>query len=232
MSTDVNGAISDPKSLAQQIFDQTALKYREEPTDQNFFLLSRRKLERDDRAQVTEVVYGVVGPMPLGLPTLSHLVKALAIEERFQEAAHFCGLWLAKDPSNLEALRLSCVLSCKRMDMAAARSSYQSLQKSNATPGVLWAMETLMLLSFFDGRHTSEAARYMMGSTPQDPMARLIAAEAAFHCEDASLLAAALLADPHLAADSPQRVAKATLMLRGLLLGMFHLRCGNLGDES
>jgi hypothetical protein len=232
MPTDLNSAVSESKSSAQESFDRTALKYREEPTDENFFQLSRSKPGRDERAQVTAVVYSVVGPMPLGLPTLSHLVNALAIEERFQEAAYFAGLWLAKAPSSLEALRLSCILSCKLMDLAGARSSFQSLQRSNATPGVLWAMETLMLLSFFDGSHANETARHMMGSTPYDPMAPLIAAEVAFHCEDASLLTTALLADPHLAEDSPPRVAKAMLMLRQLLLRILHLRCGNLGDES
>jgi hypothetical protein len=63
MPTDLNSAVSESKSSAQESFDRTALKYREEPTDENFFQLSRSKPGRDERAQVTANALGAANPI-------------------------------------------------------------------------------------------------------------------------------------------------------------------------
>ena len=217
--------------LDQQLFELAAVCYRADPSDDNFADLCVKKPERDEYVQATALVYEVAVQNAFALPVLVHLAKALAMEHRYQEAAHFCTQWLEKDPANVEALRLSCLVSCRRMDRRAALVAFEALQNIGANDGLLWALETVMLLSFSDGVSAAHTARPMLTSTPRDQMAVFLAAEVAYRLGDGELLHAALEADRGVAHDNPQRVNHATEMLREHFIAVLQARSTQLSGE-
>lgn len=218
--------------LDQQLFDLAAVCYRADPSDENFAALSAKKPERDDYARLSALAYETAAQNAFGLPLLAHLVKALATEGRYQEAAHFCAQWLEKDPANIEALRLSCIISCKRMDRRGAVGAFETLQKIGANEGLLWALDTVMLLSFTDGALAAHTARPMLTVTPRDPIASLLAAEVAYRLGDSELWLAAFHADRGLANDNAQRVRRALEMLQKHFINVLNSRYLQLSEAT
>jgi hypothetical protein len=188
----------------ESAFNTAAGLYRSSPLEPNF----RKLLETKPPAKlapVTEVVYEVAVREEFAPPALSNLVVGLLAEGRLQEASHFCAAWLEKEPKDLKALRFACMLACKRADVLSANESLQALVEAGADNGVLWVLKTIMILAFSDGGDALEPAFEMLSAAPRDPIAPLIALDAAFRTKSTRLFVAAIGAAPNLALDEKIR---------------------------
>ena len=171
-------------ALARQLFDVSAVSYRADPTDAHFFALSQCKPEPDDRASLTEVAYDVARQCGFTIPVVGHLVKALAVEHRLHEAQHFCERWLDLNPTNRDAQRIAALIACQRMDLPRARTALAALQDAGADLGTVRVIKTAMFLAFTDGTEATITARQALSSSPRDPIACSLAADAAYRTGD------------------------------------------------
>lgn len=199
--------------IEQRLFELQAIAYRAEPTDANFQALVERKKEPDDHASVTEVVTAVAARVGLGQPILGHLVSALALEERYQEATFLCRRWVDEEPSSVAAHRLAVLLACKHFDLEVARNSFERLKQLGAGDGTLWALETVLLLAFSDGHRAPGSARHALAALPQDPLAAVAALEVAYRNDDGDLLTNLLIREPDLVGNRSQ-AARALKLVR------------------
>jgi hypothetical protein len=216
--------------LDQSAFDSAKSRYQSEPSQSNFSKLWETKPSAEI-AYVTEVLYEVAARELFALPILPNLVETLIPEGRFQEARFFCEKWLEQEPTNPEALRLACILACKRMDRLGADKSFQALLNAGANAGVLWMLETIMILAFTDGRNAIELALQMLSTVPRDPIAPHVALDVAFRTKSARVLVSALDADPSLEAD-PRNIKKFGPFFKVQLVGILRFRRGSLGNAS
>lgn len=178
--------------------------YNSDPVEANFRKLLETKVFTK-LAAITEVVYGVAVREKFTPHILWNLVVALLAEGRLQEASHFCAMLLEKEPKHTKALRIACMLACKRADVSSASDSFQALVEAGANEGVLWMLKTIMILAFSDGADALEPAFEMLSVVPRDPIAPLIAIDAAFRTKSARLFVAAIEAAPNLASDEKIR---------------------------
>ena len=212
-------------SVARQLFELSGVLYRADPTDRAFVELSGKKPNDDDHASLTELVFEVARAFNFTDPIIGHLAKALAMEQRLHEAHYFCQRWIDVAPDKREAYRLAVMLACQRSDLTAARDAFRALQQTSADTGVLWALETLVLLAFFDGRDSATTARLALAASPTEPLAVVAACDAAYRLDDVALLIETFITAPELA-EERGRVDWARSLLRGGLLELLRSRAG------
>lgn len=148
------------------------------------------------------------------------------MEHRLQEAHHFCQLWIEAAPDDMEAHRLAVLVACERIDVPAARTSFRALKHGGAMAGTLWALETIMLLAFWEGRDADITARNGLQSGG-DVLTPVVASDAAFRLDDVDLLIDSYFAAPELA-DEKGREAWARSLLRTRLAAVLRGRASDL----
>jgi hypothetical protein len=209
--------VDQARELARRVFELFAVAYRADPSDSNFSALMARTPDGDDGASLTDVTYAVARARGFGVPSVAHLAKASAFEHRLQESQHFCDRWLTQQPTSQDGHRLAVLVACERTDLPAARASFDALQRMEADDGLLWALETVMLLVFFGGRDAALVARKALASLPPEPLAPSVAADASYQQRDARLAMAAFAQSPDLAGRRGQEV-RMKYLLRSLLI--------------
>jgi hypothetical protein len=117
------------------------------------------------------------------------------------------------------------------MDRLGADKSFQALLNAGANAGVLWMLETIVILAFTDGRNAIELALQMLSAVPRDPIAPHVALDVAFRTKSARVLVSALEADPSLEAD-PRNIKKFGPFFKVQLVGILRFRRASLGDAS
>jgi tetratricopeptide (TPR) repeat protein len=203
--------------IARQLFDLAAAVYRADPTDASLTAAFESKPTPDDHARLTEVVQEVGRAQGFPPRLLGHLARALVVEGRLMEAAHVCKKWIALDPDSFDAHCLAACIAIKRFDIDTAREAYKRLREFGKLQGTLDALEAAFSLAFSDSPDAAVVARRALASFPRDPMAPLVAHEAAYRHRDGQLLLEAFEAEPSLA-DVPIREGQARALLIGSLL--------------
>ena len=208
-------------------FELSAVSYRANPTNRYFRELSEKKPHNDDRASLTEITREVASKANFTGPALGHLVRALVQEDRMVEAHYFCERWIENNPTEHEAHRLAVLIACQRSDLISAHAAFQALQRTDADPGILWALETIILLAFSEGHDSATTARRALAASPNDPLVLMAACEAAYRTatrsDDTRLLIELFTIAPELA-EERDRWNIARTMLRQHLVDVLRSR--------
>lgn len=211
------------EAIARHLFELSGAVYRANPTEQAFVALSGKKPSEDDHASLSELVFEVAKARNFAEPTVGHLAQALAMEQRLHEAQHFCERWIQVASNKREPYRLAVVIACQRSDLTTAREAFRALKQMNADAGILWALETVILLAFFDGRNSTTTGRLALEASPTEPLAIVAACDAAYRRDDVALLIEAFASAPELA-EERGRADWARSLLRGRLLELLRTR--------
>jgi hypothetical protein len=219
----------NPLERQESAFDFAKSQFQSAPIPSNFNKLWETK-PSSEVAYVTEIVYGVAARESFAPLILPSLVESLIREGRFQEATYFCDLWLEKNRADPNALRLACILACRRIDNRGAHEHFQSLANSGASDGVIRMLETIIMLAFTDGKNAVEPALHMLSAVPRDQMAPYIALDVAFRTRNARVFVSALGADPSLGTDS-KVLRKFLPIFKVQLINMLRSRRAGLRDD-
>jgi hypothetical protein len=223
--------MAEQDDLSSLIFRLKAVDYRATLTDAAFDLLLDSKPPKGavggpDRttAVVSDLLYEVAREHEFSLPSLGHLARALLAEDRVAEAAMFCDLWIESAPGDQDALVFRALIACRMFDLPAATRAFESLRARGAGNGLLFGIDTMIILSFSDGSKSADRARAMLEAGCDKVWAIPLAAEAAFRAGDADLLLRVGSRDPSLLDEPPVRQQRAQQILRARLIELLDAR--------
>ncbi len=204
-------AVEYRATLSEPAFVQLAAAVRDGPPGQR-------------TADFSQILYEVARDEQFTLPCVGHLVRALLHDDRLAEARLFCERWIELAPADADALEYRAVVACRMLEFPAADVAFRKLRDLGTENGVLWGINTMIVLSFSDGSKSAETAREMLEAGCDKGWALPLAAEAAFRTGDGDLIVRLARVAPELLTEPAPRPQIALPVLRSCLVGLLASR--------